>query len=112
MNHLFSPFRIMNIESITKKVLLRKLKENHVEILTLTKVLEIKDDGVVIADTDNHESFLEAQRVVIAVGSEPNETIFDDIQSLGYEVHRIGDCVKPRTAKSAIFEGAVLGRSI
>lgn len=101
-----------NLESITKKVLLHKLKENHVQILTLAKVLEIKDDGVVVADTDNHESYLEAQRVVIAVGSEPNETIFDDIQSLGYEVHRIGDCVKPRTAKSAIFEGAVLGRSI
>ena len=112
MNHLFSPFRIMNIESITKKVLLRKLKENHVEILTLTKVLEIKDDGVVIADTDNHESFLEAQRVVIAVGSEPNETIFDDIQSLGYEAPRNHPSQMPRTAKSAIFEGAVLGRSI
>ena len=81
-------------------------------MLTLSNVLEIKNNGVVVAVANNHERFLEAQRVVIAVGNKPNKTIFEDIQSLDYEVHHIGDCVKPRTAKSAILGGAVLGRSI
>ena len=34
------------------------------------------------------------------------------IKSLGYEVHQIGDCVEPRNAQSAIYEGTVLGRLI
>ena len=55
---------------------------------------------------------IEAQRVVVAIGIRQDDTIHQQIKSLGYETHVIGDCLEPRTAKSAIYEGAKLGRSI
>jgi hypothetical protein len=58
------------------------------------------------------ENIIEAQRVVIATGTRQDDTIHQQIKSLGYETHVIGDCLEPRTAKTAIFEGAKLGRSI
>ena len=36
----------------------------------------------------------------------------EEIKALGYDVHKIGDCLEPRNAKAAIYEGAVVGRKI
>jgi len=101
-----------NLEAITKRLLIRKLKERKVQFLTEHKVLKIEKDGIVIEGPDDTQRKLEAQRVVVAVGIRPDDTIHDKIKSLGYETHVIGDCFKPRNAKEAILEGARLGRAI
>jgi pyruvate/2-oxoglutarate dehydrogenase complex dihydrolipoamide dehydrogenase (E3) component len=101
-----------NLESITRKVLLKELHENEVTIMTECRLLRIEERGVTLVDKDGQEKTLEVDCVVIAVGTRPDVGLFDRVKSLGYEVHRIGDCLEPRSAKAAIFEGAVLGRSI
>lgn len=101
-----------NLESITRKVLLKELLENDVTIMTECKLSRIEDGGVTLIDKDGKEKTLDADCVVIAVGTRPDVGLFDLVKSLGYEVHRIGDCLEPRSAKAAISEGAVLGRSI
>lgn len=101
-----------DLESITRKILLRKLKAENTKILTDTKLLRIEDNGVVVSGSDGNELFLEAERVVIAIGSKPDNGLYEQLEPLGYEIHRIGDCLQPRSAKVAIYEGASLGRSI
>ncbi|MDP4978547.1 MAG: FAD-dependent oxidoreductase [Desulfobacterales bacterium] len=101
-----------DIEAVTKKLLLRKLKENNVRILTEHRLLRVGKNSLVVAGPDGIETIIEAQRVVIAIGIRQDDTIHQQIKSLGYETHVIGDCLEPRTAKSAIYEGAKLGRSI
>jgi 2,4-dienoyl-CoA reductase-like NADH-dependent reductase (Old Yellow Enzyme family)/thioredoxin reductase len=100
------------LESITKKLLIRKLKDNNVEIRTESKLIRVEDNGVVIAGKDDTQVFIEASKIVAAVGSKPDNRLYNQIKSLGYEIHQIGDCLEPRSAKAAIYEGAVLGRSI
>jgi len=100
------------LESITKKVLIRKLKDNNVEIRTGSKLIRVEDNGVVVAGEDDTQVFIEASKVVAAVGSKPDNRLYNQIKSLGYEIHQIGDCLEPRSAKAAIYEGGVLGRSI
>lgn len=100
------------IESTTRKLLLKKLKENNVELMVNCRLLRVEDTGVAVLDNDGREVFLEAELVVIATGLHPDGSLFDQIKSLGYEVHQIGDCLEPRSAKAAIYDGAVLGRSI
>jgi len=100
------------LESMTRKILLRKLRSNKTRIMTETKLKKVEDNGVFVSDKDGRETFLEAERVVIAIGSRPDNMLYEQLQSLGYEIHRIGDCLEPRSAKTAIYEGAVLGRSI
>jgi len=101
-----------DIEAVTKKLLLRKLKENDVRILTEHRLLRVGKNNLVVAGPDGIETIIEAQRVVIAIGIRQDDTIHQQIKALGYETHVIGDCLEPRTAKSAIYEGAKLGRSI
>lgn len=100
------------LESMTRKILLRKLRTRKTRIMTETKLERIEDNGVGVSDKDGNEIFLEAERVVIAIGSRPDNALYEQVEPLGYEVHRIGDCLEPRSAKVAIYEGAVLGRTI
>ena len=77
-----------------------------------TRLLRIEDNGVSVADPDNLDRFIEADKVLIAVGTRPNNRLYDKIKSLGLEIHQIGDCLEPRSAKDAIYESAVLGRLV
>ncbi|MBW2168235.1 MAG: FAD-dependent oxidoreductase [Deltaproteobacteria bacterium] len=100
------------LESITRKVLLNELKANNVKVMTEFKLSKVEENGVYVVGKGGEEQFLEAERVVIAIGNRPDNRLYNQIKSLGYEIHQIGDCLEPRSAKSAIYEGAVLGRSI
>jgi len=100
------------LESMTKKLLIRKLIDNGVEIKTGFKLSRVEDNGVIVANQNEGEAFVEANAVVIAVGSQADNSLYDQIKGLAYEIHRIGDCLEPRSAKAAIYEGGVLGRSI
>jgi len=102
----------LQLESMTRKVLLQRLKSRGVRILTETKLQQVKDNGVIVVGKEGKETFLEADRVVVAIGTKPDNLLYEQIKSKGYEIHRIGDCLEPRSAKAAIYEGAVLGRSI
>jgi 2,4-dienoyl-CoA reductase-like NADH-dependent reductase (Old Yellow Enzyme family)/thioredoxin reductase len=101
-----------DLEAITKKILIRKLKENDVRILTEHRLLRVDKDGAVVAGVDEIERKIAADRVVVAIGIHPEDTIHQKIRDLGYETHVIGDCLQPRSAKAAIYEGAKLGCTI
>jgi len=102
----------VGIESINRRVVFRKLKESGVKIKSSCEVLRILDHGVEINCAENGISVVEAERVMFAVGNRPDETLYNRLSGLGYELHKIGDCMEPRNAKSAILDGAVLGRSL
>jgi NADPH-dependent 2,4-dienoyl-CoA reductase/sulfur reductase-like enzyme len=101
-----------DIEAITRKILFHKLNELKINLMTETRVSRLEENGVRVIDRDNKEHFLETESVVQAIGYRADTRMFDQIKFLGYEVHQIGDCVTPRSAKSAIYEGAALGRLI
>ena len=100
------------LEAMNKKIMLSKLKEAHVKIMTETKLLRIQATGVVVACNDGIEQFLETEKVIIATGTRPHNRLYKEIKPLGFEIHQIGDCLETRSAKAAIYEGAVLGRRI
>jgi len=100
------------LETMTKKILLKDFKENNVRIITESKLFKVKDNGIVVIDKNKNKIFIETQRVVIAIGYQSDNRLYDQIKSSGYEIHRIGDCLEARSAKEAIYEGMVLGCSI
>ena len=101
-----------SLESITRKLFIRELKDNNVEVRTRSKLIRVEDNGAVVAGEDDTQVFIEASMVVATVGSKPDNRLYNQIKPLGYEIHQIGDCLEPRSAKAAIYEGGVLGRSI
>ena len=100
------------MESVTKKVFLSILKKNGVRIMTGYKLSRVEDTGVFVMDKEGSELFIEAEGVVIAVGNNPDNRLYDQIKLMGITIHKIGDCLEPRGAKAAIHEGAVIGRAI
>jgi len=99
------------LESMTKKLLIRKLRGYGVRIKTGFKLSRVEDNGAIVTDGKD-DVFIEGDAVIIAVGSRPDDSLYRQIRTLGYEIHQIGDCLEPRSAKAAIYEGGVLGRSI
>jgi 2,4-dienoyl-CoA reductase-like NADH-dependent reductase (Old Yellow Enzyme family)/thioredoxin reductase len=102
----------INLESITRKVLLKELRERGVRFLTGHKLSKVEETGVVVTAEDGTESFIEAGAVVIAIGNKPDNSLYEQILSLGIPLYQIGDCLEPRSAKAAISEAATIGRSI
>jgi 2,4-dienoyl-CoA reductase-like NADH-dependent reductase (Old Yellow Enzyme family)/thioredoxin reductase len=100
------------MEAMTKKVILKRLKEKNVRIFTSTKLSRIEDTGVVVVDKEDRRQSIDAEKVVIAIGTRPDTRLYERIKSMGYEIHQVGDCLETRNAKEAIYESGVLGRKI
>jgi 2,4-dienoyl-CoA reductase-like NADH-dependent reductase (Old Yellow Enzyme family)/thioredoxin reductase len=102
----------LNLESITRKVLLKELRERGVRFLTGRRLSRVEETGVVVTAEDGTETFVEADSVVVAIGNKPDNSLYVEIRTLGIPLYQIGDCLEPRSAKAAISEAATIGRSI
>lgn len=100
------------IESVTRKMILERLAERGVTLMTGSEVLRILDNGVLVRNRDANEHFIEAGQVVVVTGMKPENVLFEEVRHLGIPVYQIGDCLEPRSAKTAIYEGALIGRKI
>jgi 2,4-dienoyl-CoA reductase-like NADH-dependent reductase (Old Yellow Enzyme family)/NADPH-dependent 2,4-dienoyl-CoA reductase/sulfur reductase-like enzyme len=100
------------IETVTRMVLLRELAKNNVKILTNHSLARVEGERVTILDPEGQEIVIDAEALVLAIGNEPDSRLFDQLAVLDIPIHKIGDCLEPRTAKAAIFDSAVLARSI
>ena len=43
--------------------------------------------------------------LVLAQGHDVVDTLADELEGLDLELHMVGDCLSPRTAEEAVFEG-------
>jgi pyruvate/2-oxoglutarate dehydrogenase complex dihydrolipoamide dehydrogenase (E3) component len=100
------------LESMTKKILLGRLKAHHVRIRNETQLVRIENTGALVTGSDGNEMLIEAEKVILATGTRPYNELYQKVKSLGYETHQVGDCLETRNAKAAIYESAVLGRKI
>jgi 2,4-dienoyl-CoA reductase-like NADH-dependent reductase (Old Yellow Enzyme family)/thioredoxin reductase len=91
-------------EMVNRKVLLRSLGEKGVKIRVLTQATAILAEGVEVEFGSRKET-LAADTVVLAMGIRPNNELEAALRTLTAELHKIGDCVKPRKAIDAIHEG-------
>ena len=100
-------------EPITRfDLLTHQLPEAGVQSLTERTITEISDKGVTVLDRHGRKSVIEADSVVIALGTKSVETLADKVQDVVPEVYVIGDSLKPRKIINAIYEGAAMGRLV
>ncbi|MFB0559654.1 MAG: FAD-dependent oxidoreductase, partial [Candidatus Lokiarchaeia archaeon] len=97
-----------DISRTCRWTILKTLSMRGVQMLTNAKVANITDKGVVLENGD----ILEADTVVIAVGTVPNNELIDQLEGLAPEIYTIGDCVEPRKAFEAVHEGAEIAHKI
>lgn len=99
------------IEQITRRKLLRELRERGVAILTESKVVMIEPDRVVYERPDGRTQSLAADRVALAIGWRARG---DELAGRleGREVHVPGDASRPADFVAAINAGADAGLAV
>lgn len=97
---------------VNRMHLLKLLADANVKILTETRVLEITDEGVAIISKDEKRSTLQADTIVLALGSNPNSELGEALKDQVPEVYSIGDCAEPRKVINAIWEGFRIARLV
>lgn len=80
-------------------------------MLTNTKAVEIKPNAVVV-EQNGEKKEIGCDTAVIAVGTKPNDGLYDELSGKVAELYKIGDCVKPRKALDATREAADLALKI
>ncbi len=95
----------------TRWTVLLYLSQKGVEMLTETKAVEIKKNAVVV-ETPKGRMEIECDTAVIAVGTKPNDGLYEKLKDKVPEIYKIGDCVKPRKAIDATHEAFELALKI
>jgi len=102
-----------DMEPITRYDFLTELMpQAGIKALLSRVIAEITDQGVVVLDRWGNKSLLEADNVVIALGSRPAEVMMEAARDCARETYVIGDCKEPRKIINATFEGASIARMI
>ena len=97
---------------VNRMHLLKLLGDADVKILTETRVLQITDESIKVADVCDRESTLEVNTIVLALGLKPDNKLYDTLKGQVVEVYSIGDCKEPRKVINAIWEGFRLARLV
>ena len=94
--------------------LLRVLRDGPVEFVVSAIVESIGADNVVLRDAyRGASSVIEGvDRVVLSIGQDPVDELWNELHDLGIDAKRIGDCVAPRGIEHAVFEGHGAGRAV
>ncbi len=100
----------MDIGISTRWNVLLFLNQKGVKMLTKTKAVEIMDDGVVVESNGKIKTI--SGNPVLAVGTKPNNGLYEALKDKVPEVYRIGDCECPDKALGAIHAAAELALKI
>jgi len=97
-----------------REYLLEMLESAGIKILTGTRVVEITNEGVIVAGKDGRRAPVkaDADTVVYALGLQPCKGLAEALKDKVPEVYAIGDCVEPRKVLNAVWEGYRVARLI
>ncbi|MEE9399264.1 MAG: FAD-dependent oxidoreductase [Dehalococcoidales bacterium] len=96
----------------TRPSLLGRLAEKSVTLLPGINYNEVTPSGIVVTTRDGERQTIEADTIVLAAGAIPEKKLYEDVKGRVKKVHCIGDCVEPRTIRTAIADGFHAGLEI
>ena len=105
------PVLMEELDGVSKENLSKVMDRFHVRSYTSTKVLEIKEDSVLV-ETPEGQKELPCDSVVLAMGYKPNDTLANKLESAGIKIHKIAGAVKTSNALIANKEGFELGLAL
>ena len=85
--------------------LLERLREKGVAMLTSSRVCELGKGFVVIEDRAGRRRLEGFDTIVIAMGSAPDDTVYQQLKSKMPTIQVIGDALRPREIVDAVYEG-------
>jgi len=100
-------------EPTNRRGIMDFLQKHNVTEVTDHKLKKITGNGVDLIDKKSGKAVsVEAEVIVLALGSKPERTLADVLEAEGMEFRIIGDCSRPKNIKQAIYDGSLIGRQI
>jgi len=87
-------------------------KVSNPRVIFNIKVKDITPQGIAITDKQGKSSVLPFDTLIISRGREKNDALFDQIEGLVSEVHKIGDCSAAGNILKAIWSANEIARKI
>jgi 2,4-dienoyl-CoA reductase-like NADH-dependent reductase (Old Yellow Enzyme family)/thioredoxin reductase len=100
-----------DMEGTNRALLLERLPASGISVKLSAKAERVQE-GRALVETSEGKEWLEADTIVLALGSQPNQEILLALEGKVSSLLPIGDCLEPRRAKEAIHEGFALGLKI
>jgi NADH dehydrogenase FAD-containing subunit len=101
------------LRTATDWPLRQKLKKLGVPVVTDAAITAWTERGADVVDLrDGSTQRIDADTLVLATVNEPVSGLAEALTGSDLEVHAIGDCVAPRLAVMAIYEGRDLGQRL
>lgn len=95
-----------------RNMLLDRLPQKGVNLIVSATATAFEGSAVFLDRAGLSEKLQGVDTIVLATGARPDTTVADQLEGLGYEVHLIGDCARPRKGLEAMLEGFAVGRAI
>ncbi len=105
------PEILLGVSIFNRFTMMRELSSLGVKSHVRAKVLEIKEDGVAIAE-EGGKNFLEADTILIATGFIADHETYERFGEMADEVYPIGDIVEAMKIYDAVQEGFLIGKEI
>ena len=102
------------LQIYTRNHYLGRMHKLGVTIQTHARLFGTDDDTVYLQDTLSEEPIVleGVDTLVLALGHRAQDTLEGELAGLDLEILSIGDCVVPRTAEEAVYEGLQAGWKI
>ncbi len=95
----------------TRWTVLKHLKTMGINLMTSSKVKEVTAEGVRVQQGDE-EILLAADTVVLATGSLPDLSLYEELKQMFNEVYLIGDALQPAKAINAIHQAFTVANEL
>lgn len=103
----------LDLEPISRELLLEKLQESGVKMITRFQIQEVTADLVVGWDgAEGRRKEIPAEAVVVALGAESVGFPVERLKEAGISYHLIGDAREPKGIAEAVREGYLTGISV
>ncbi|MEW5723897.1 MAG: FAD-dependent oxidoreductase [Thermodesulfobacteriota bacterium] len=90
-----------DIGQTTGWIIRQDLRRAGVKVMTNTKVLEVRPEGVLVAK-NGQETLVPADTVVLALGTVPEAALYENLSGKHPRVISVGDCRQPAKAYDAV----------
>lgn len=109
-----APHAGFNIQTYVRDHWIARLDTLGLRVLPQTRIYGVDGTTTYLVHAVSGEAVVleDVDSVVLATGHAPITELEDEVGALGIPVHMAGDCLSPRTAEEAIYEGFMVGRAL
>ncbi len=106
------PAVMIDDASANRDMLVTRLMNKNVNIITSAKVEEVVEDGIIYSVNGEMQTLSGIDAIICAMGTAPENALAEELKDISAPMYIIGDAKQPRKIMHAVYEGATVAKKI